>query len=162
VLEPALCTPLHSSSSCSPSSPAPIPIPSPTSPETHPSPPTPPNRRHLRTFFDEAPDWLQHYAGYEDWGAFHAAELPFVFGTTPEHYTATEQAPSQVKQQAWVSLADQASVEGLGEWPLFGAGGGVGGDGGSLVQYRAEAVEVTAGVFQDRCDLLDSLGWHQY
>ena len=114
-------------------------------------------------FFSEAPDWLVHYAGFEEWGAFHSAELPFVFGTTLQYYTAPEQALSQVMQAAWVdALTDSPAVEGVGAWPLLGAGGGISVDGGMFVEFNAEGSAVTSGVFQARCDLLASLGWQTY
>jgi para-nitrobenzyl esterase len=114
-------------------------------------------------FFSEAPDWLQSYPGYEEWGAFHSAELPFVFGTTPQYYTAPEQALSQVMQAAWVdALAPSPSVDGVGAWPTFAAGGGISGDGGTLVEFNAAGSAVTSGVSQDRCDLIASLGWQTY
>lgn len=113
--------------------------------------------------FSEAPDWLQSYPGLEEWGAFHAAELPFVFGTTPEYFTAPERDLSRVMQAAWVGTLDAApSVAEIGAWPLFDAGGGMAADGGTLVEFNAAGSSVTSGVFQERCDLLRSLGWHTY
>ncbi len=113
-------------------------------------------------FFTEAPDWLAYYPDIKDWGAFHFAEIAFVFGTTLEYYTAPEQALSQIMQQAWVSTLDTPTVEGIGEWPLFGEGGGVSENGGTFVQFDSSVTEVTEAVFQDRCDMLDALGWQNY
>jgi para-nitrobenzyl esterase len=113
-------------------------------------------------FFSEAPDWLQHYAEYENWGAFHTAELPFIFGTNPEYYSEPEQALSQIMQAAWVSSVDSPTVEGIGDWPLFVEGGGVSSDGGTFVEFNGELTATTSGVFQNRCDLLEELGWQTY
>ena len=113
-------------------------------------------------FFSEAPDWLQYYPGYEEWGAFHSAELAFVFGTTPDYYTALEWTLSETMQAAWLSTLGSPTVEGIGDWPLFGEGGGVSGNGGTFVQYEAGATGVTEGVFQDRCDALATQGWHNF
>jgi para-nitrobenzyl esterase len=121
---------------------------------------------HVETrgyFFSEAPDWLQSYPGYEAWGAFHGSELPFVFGTNPQYYTAPERDLSKVMQAAWVdALGATPSVEGVGAWPGFEAGGGLPADGGTLVEFNAEGSAMTQGVFRERCDLLSTLGWQNY
>jgi para-nitrobenzyl esterase len=120
---------------------------------------------HVETrayFFSEAPDWLQYYEGYEEWGAFHSAELAFIFGTNPEYYSATELALSETMQAAWVTTLDSPSVDGIDAWPLFNEGGGVSGNGGTFVQFEAGATGVSAGVFRDRCDALEARGWQVY
>ena len=65
-------------------------------------------------------------------------------------------------QAAWVSTVDTPSVAELGDWPLFGEGGGVSGDGGTLVQFDSDGTAPISGVFRERCDILDGLGWHNY
>ena len=61
-----------------------------------------------------------------------------------------------------MSTLGTPTVEGIGDWPLFDAGGGVSANGGTLVHFEAGATEVTDGVFEERCDRLDELGWHNY
>ena len=120
---------------------------------------------HVETrgyLFAEAPDWLQYYDDFAHWGAFHSAELPFVFGTQPEYYTALEWTLAEAMQDSWVSTLGTPTVDGIGDWPLFDAGGGVSANGGTLVHFEAGATEVTDGVFEERCDRLDELGWHNY
>ena len=120
---------------------------------------------HVETrgyFFTEAPDWLQYYEGLEEWGAFHGAELPFVFGTNLQYYSTAEQTLSERMQTTWVRSLNAPTIEGIGDWPLFGEGGGISGDGGTLVEFNAQSTETVSGIFQDRCDVLDGLGWHNY
>ena len=113
-------------------------------------------------FFSEAPDFLKYYEGYEEWGAFHFAEVPFVFGTNQDNYSIPERALSQIMQASWVSSLDSPNVDGIGDWPLFGEGGGVSSNGGTYVEFNAEQTSTTSGVFQSRCDLLESMGWQRY
>ena len=73
-----------------------------------------------------------------------------------------EQALSQTMQNAWISTVSQPTVDPVGEWPLFGDKGGVVENGGTFVELAADAVQIQEGVFNNRCDLLDALGWHNY
>ena len=120
---------------------------------------------HVETrayLFAEAPDRLQDYDEYAHWGAYHSAELPFVFGTQPDYYTPLEWTLSEVMQDSWLSTLSSPTVEGIGDWPLFNEGGGVTENGGTFVHFEAGAIAASEGVFQDRCDQLDAMGWHRF
>ena len=113
-------------------------------------------------YFTESPDWLAFYPDIANWGAFHGAELPFVFGTNMEYYSASEQTLSNAMQDAWIRTLNQPAIDPVGDWPIFGASGGVAVNGGTFVQLDSGGVQIQEGVFNDRCDLLDAQGWHNY
>jgi para-nitrobenzyl esterase len=74
-------------------------------------------------FFDHRPPYpdLPRFA---DWGAAHAAEIPYVFGTLdpgPMKWTATDRTISDAVMTYWTNFAKTGnpSGEGMPEWPVF-------------------------------------------
>jgi carboxylesterase type B len=55
-------------------------------------------------------------------GAFHAAEVPYVFGTTTLG-DAADEALSAAMRDAWRSMADpEPAIDGVGPWPTVADG----------------------------------------
>ena len=98
------------------------------------------------------PSWNDFY-GLTGWGAYHSSELGFVFGTYLDGMTAAEQALSTYMRSAWTSTARRsASVEGVGDWPLYASESDAG---GSWIDWRATP-RTTTGVRKEHCDFIAS------
>lgn len=69
-------------------------------------------------------NWRPTIEGSDKYGAFHAAEIPYVFGNTTIFNiddSAKERAFSETMMTLWTSFAKSGkpSVEGLAEWPAY-------------------------------------------
>jgi carboxylesterase type B len=58
-----------------------------------------------------------------DYGAFHSAEIPYVFDTLPPNSPPLDVAIARNVSALWAAFASGALTE--GEWPEFSGGGGV-------------------------------------
>lgn len=91
-------------------------------------------------------------------GAFHAAEIEFVFGTYPkENATQFEHEVSQAMQKAWADFAkDPSQGPGWGEGPMIG----VFGDGvkaGMSDEGKKALAAVDSAIMDRRCELYKPL-----
>ena len=102
-------------------------------------------------FFTQVPSWTTYYPIYEDWGAFHSAELAYVFGTGADWFTSQEADLSAQMRQAWIDVARGQ----MGDWPLYST------DGGTWMEWGERSEPIT-GVRGAECDYFDAQGWASY
>jgi para-nitrobenzyl esterase len=99
-------------------------------------------------YFDRAIPWPER----PEFGAFHTAEVPYVFGTLEvlrRPWTDVDRALSRTMMSYWVNFATTGDPNGAGlpRWPAFARARPV-------VMRLGERVEVRAPLARDRMDLL--------
>lgn len=82
-------------------------------------------------------------AGQGPLGAYHASEIPFVFGTALDLGDAEALALSAAMRDAWISMSGPApTIAPLGAWPTVDIG---------WVELDVDAIEVVAPPYAERC-----------
>ncbi len=107
-------------------------------------------------FFTHVPSWNEYY-DQDGWGAYHSAELSFVFGSFLDYLTAEEVLLSERMRESWISVArGEIFVDGLSEWPSFSEQGSSYEDGGQWLEWGSTSSTVLEGVNKAECDFLAS------
>jgi len=87
-------------------------------------------------------------------GAFHAAEIPYVFGALagPMGYEEADRALSKAMRAAWARFADTGDPNGeeLPEWPAYAKAID------SHMEF-GEAMKIGEGLYREACDLIESI-----
>lgn len=96
--------------------------------------------------FERTPGFLPLY------GAYHGAELHYIFGTLPWYAGPNDRGLADTMQQIWAWFARGTLV---GPWPTVETGAGQGGTWARLDVPPS----VTTGVRATQCDFLEAQGW---
>ena len=102
-------------------------------------------------WFADVPDWLSYYPELSTWGAFHGAELEYVFGSHPDWYSFDERELASQMRQAWIAVATGEQQD---YWAEFGTTQEELDAGGQWTRWDTDEVTVETGFRKAECDYL--------
>lgn len=111
-------------------------------------------------YFTHEPSWIPFYPSLDGWGAYHSAELTYVFGTQQELLPEYEQEFSRDLTDMWLSVAQQQPTLPSGApWTPFSESDSWWTDGGKMVELTPGGFEPLSGVKKAQCDFIADQWW---